>query len=222
MNTEKQKKLLSPEEWEERLSKVKIPKQQMNELVMDYLIHQGFSEAAEQFQKESSLQISPDLILEIRNQIRLAIISGEIDSAISMITDLNPSLFISHPDLLFALQLQKLVTYIKENKISEALAYGQEVLAPTAQGNLNLLAELEKTLSLLAFTDITQSPLAEISTPMYRLKIASDINAAIFKAQGLAANPKLAKVLQVLQWSQKTVEKATSFPTVVLTEYKTS
>lgn len=221
MNTEKQKKLITAEEWENRLAETPISRIQINKLIINYLISEGYYNAAEQFSKESSTELHLDTSLQARNQIRIAIISGEIDKSIQLINDLDSNLLQSQPALLFALRLQKLVSYIRENKISEALAYGQEVLAPTAQGNSELLNELEKALSLLAFNDVQESPLAEICSSAYKLKIASEVNAAILKSKGgNEETTSLSQAFKVLEWTQKKLDKAVSFPKIALSEFK--
>lgn len=221
MSTEKQKKLITAEEWENRLAQTPISRIQINKLIINYLVSEGYHNAAEQFSKESSTELHLDTSLQARNQIRIAIISGEIDKSIQLINDLVPNLLQSQPGLLFALRLQKLVSYIRENKISEALAYGQEVLAPTAQGNSELLNELEKALSLLAFNDVQESPLSEICSSAYKLKIASEVNAAILKSKGEnEETTSLGQAFKVLEWTQKKLDKAVSFPKIALSEFK--
>lgn len=50
------KKLITKEEWEKKLSEVKIRKEDMNKLVMNFLVTEGYVEAAEKFQLESGTQ----------------------------------------------------------------------------------------------------------------------------------------------------------------------
>lgn len=50
------KKVITKEEWEKKLSEVKIRKEDVNRLVMNYLVTEGYVEAAEKFQHESGTQ----------------------------------------------------------------------------------------------------------------------------------------------------------------------
>ena len=50
------KKVIGREEWEKRLSDVKIRKEDMNKLVMNYLVTEGYVDAAEKFQLESGVK----------------------------------------------------------------------------------------------------------------------------------------------------------------------
>ena len=50
------KKVITKEEWEKKLSEVKIRKEDMNRLVMNFLVTEGYVEAAEKFQHESGTQ----------------------------------------------------------------------------------------------------------------------------------------------------------------------
>lgn len=50
------KKVITREEWEKRLKSVKIRKEDMNKLVMNFLVTEGYVEAAEKFQLESGTE----------------------------------------------------------------------------------------------------------------------------------------------------------------------
>lgn len=47
------KKVITREEWEKKLNDVRIRKEDMNKLVMNFLVTEGYVEAAEKFRKES-------------------------------------------------------------------------------------------------------------------------------------------------------------------------
>lgn len=50
------KKLITREEWEKKLSDVKIKKEDMNKLVMNFLVTEGFVDVAEKFRMESGTE----------------------------------------------------------------------------------------------------------------------------------------------------------------------
>lgn len=50
------KKVITREEWEKKLNDVKIRKEDMNKLVMNFLVTEGYVDAAEKFQKESGTE----------------------------------------------------------------------------------------------------------------------------------------------------------------------
>ena len=62
----------------------------MNRLIMDYLVHEGYPEAASKFADEADVDVPADFeeICE-RVQIRDALYSGQIKLAIEKINDLN-------------------------------------------------------------------------------------------------------------------------------------
>lgn len=63
----------------------------INYLVMDYLITNGYPAAARKFAIEANIQRRPDLeCIQERVDIRTAIHSGNIQLAIEKINDLNP------------------------------------------------------------------------------------------------------------------------------------
>lgn len=71
----------------------------INSVVMDYLVSEGYPRAAEKFAKEANLKFPVDEeSMQARVEIRKAIHFGDIDTAITMINDLNPEVS-DHPHL---------------------------------------------------------------------------------------------------------------------------
>lgn len=63
----------------------------INFVIMDYLISEGYPRAAEKFAKEANMQLPVDEeSIQYRVEIRKAIHAGDIDTAVNKINDLNP------------------------------------------------------------------------------------------------------------------------------------
>lgn len=73
----------------------------INYVIMDYLIREGYPSAAQKFALEANIQPTIDLeSIQERVEIRNAIYGGDIQSAIERINELNPQvcLFVDlHP-----------------------------------------------------------------------------------------------------------------------------
>lgn len=95
-----------------------VKRYQINQLIMDYLVAQGFKEAAEKFKQEAGLnmqqskssEIDPDTaefsaLLEQRIQIREAIEEGKIKYALCLINQYYPELIDQNRSLYFKLQV---------------------------------------------------------------------------------------------------------------------
>jgi len=64
---------------------------EINSLVMDYLVTQGYPSAAQKFAVEANIQPKADVVsIQERVEIRDAIHSGDIQSAIEKVNELNP------------------------------------------------------------------------------------------------------------------------------------
>ncbi len=50
------KKEISKKEWERRLNQIKIPKENMNKLIMNFLCMEGYKGSALEFQKQALLE----------------------------------------------------------------------------------------------------------------------------------------------------------------------
>ena len=210
MQIDKDKKLYTSDEWTTQKSAFNPTRAQVNRLVMNYLTSTGCLEAAGTFSKESSIDLKVDDKLLIRDKIRQSIINDDIEEVIKLLNEVSPAILSQNQKLLFKLRLQKLVWYIKENKVVEALAYGQEILAPSAKGNPELMKELEKALSLIVFNSVEGSPLAEIASPFYKLIVADEVNEEVARVQKEAGND-IAALVKSLKWIEKKLEKSVSF-----------
>jgi len=197
------------DEWRERLENVHIQRVDMNRLIMNYLVTEGFKEAAEKFQMESGIKPSMDLgNLDERIKIRDAIQNGHIQEAIAMVNNLHPELLDNDRYLFFHLQQQHMIELIRERNTEEALKFAQEQLSERGEENQDILVELERTLALLAFEEPEQSPFGDLLHPSHRQKVASELNAAILKMENQdSTTPKLANLLKLLLWAQDELDK---------------
>ncbi|KAJ3403249.1 phosphatidylserine decarboxylase [Chytriomyces confervae] len=194
---------------------VRMGTRDLNKLIMNYLVIEGYKDAVEKFAEESGLSPNVDLdSIEERMKIRAAIQEGRIDEAIERVNDLDPEILDTNPRLYFHLQQQKLIELIRAGNVLEALDFAQEELAARGEENPEFLEELEQTMSLLAFDPSQPSPVAALLDYSQRLKTAGELNAAILKSQCQERNPKLPALLKMLVWSQNQLEEKVTFPKI--------
>ena len=216
ISNEIKNKRIPNEKWNEELSKIKINREDMNKLVLNYLIIEGHKEAVEKFLKETNLKCDYDEnLLEKRMIIRNLIINGKIDEAINEINNINIEILEKNPSIHFELQKQKLIEIIKQNKIEESILFAQRTLYPITQNNEKLLNELEKIMSLLAFEDINQSPFKELGTVEQLKKLSSIVNLQILSSQMQPTDLILPMVMKLLKYSQEELKKEIDFPEIV-------
>lgn len=186
---------------------------------MNYLVIEGYKEAAEKFQEECGTPPGIDLpSISDRMATRVAIQRGDVQAAIERANDLNPLILDENPQLFFHLQQQKLIELIRSGKISEALDFAEKELAPRGEENPQFLSELERTMALLAFEDMNRCPVADLLEPTQRQKTASELNAAILTSQCQEKDPKLPALLKMLQWAQEELKKKADFPCLDIEE----
>ncbi|CAG8433350.1 1559_t:CDS:2 [Diversispora eburnea] len=186
------RKVVTTDEWNKKLSDVKIDKADLNKLIMNYFVIEGYKDAAETFSQECGLSPSIDVdSIQDRMYIRNAIQNGNVEEAIERVNDLNPEILDTNPKLFFHLQQQRLIEYIRQGKIAEALEFAQEELAP------QFLEELERTMALLAFDDTAVSPVGDLLHSSQRQRTASELNAAILTSQSQEKDPKLPSMLKI-------------------------
>ncbi|KAF9787236.1 lish motif-containing protein [Thelephora terrestris] len=212
-----QKVPIRKEEWERRLHEVQVTKNDLNRLIMDYLVIEGYKVSAEEFSQEAGLTPPVDFeSIEGRMNIREALQRGDVEDAITRVNDLNPEILDTNPALYFRLQQQKLIEYIRQGRIAEALQFAQEELAPRGQENPEFLPELENTMALLAFESSKSAPesISSLLSPNQRMKTAGEVNAAILESFSQGKESKLVALLKLLCWGESMLEERADFPKV--------
>ncbi|KAJ6604567.1 lish motif-containing protein [Mycena vulgaris] len=215
--TRSQKISIRTEEWDRRLHEVQVTKHDLNRLIMDYLVIEGYKSAAEEFCQEANLTPPVDFdSIESRMDIRDALQRGDVEGAIMRVNDLNPEILDTNPALYFHLQQQKLIELIRRGMIPEALQFAQDELAPRGEESPEFLSELERTMALLAFDAAPSAPsgIAELLSPAQRMKTAGEVNAAILESLSQGKEVKLVGLLKLMSWGETMLEERADFPRV--------
>lgn len=200
---------ISREEWQSRLETFPFKQDDINKLIMNYLVTEGFKEAAEKFQAESGVEPSVDLSsLDNRILIREAVQNGRIQEATHLVNQLHPELLDNDRYLYFHLQQLHLIELIRAGKIEEALTFAQTQISEAGESNPEVLNELERTLALLAFERPQNSPFADLLDQTHRQKVASELNAAILKMEHQEqSSPRMINILKLILWAQAELDK---------------
>lgn len=106
-------------DWVNNIEKSTVKRNEINLLVMDYLISEGFKEAAERFKTEANIETDKDdqtktysetdEQIDKRISVRNAIESGEIQRSIQLINQYYPLLIDDNHGLYFELEVSRLV-----------------------------------------------------------------------------------------------------------------
>ncbi|EJD55366.1 hypothetical protein AURDEDRAFT_50351 [Auricularia subglabra TFB-10046 SS5] len=185
---------------------------------MDYLVIEGFKSAAEEFSREADISPAPDFeSIQSRMTIREAVQRGDVQDAIERVNELNPEILDTNPALYFHLQQQRLIEYIRAGRVAEALQFAQQELAPRGEENPEFLAELEKTMALLAYEPANTGPgggggTAELLTPAQRSRTAGELNAAILESLSQGREAKLVGLVRLLCWGERMLSQRAEFP----------
>eukprot|EP00762_Andalucia_godoyi_P007266 ANDGO_08084.mRNA.1 Glucose-induced degradation protein 8 homolog len=207
---------ISKDEWFQAMSSVDIDHHQIDNLIMNYLVIEGYQEAAQLFETESGVSAGIDLsTIQERMQIRSAVERGDIHAAIDKVNDLNPEILDTNQTLCFHLQQQKFIELIRLNKIEEALDFAQDEMAPRAAADPSLVEDLERTMTLLALGGLPNVPgVSELLDVSQRYKTASELNAAILASLSQEKDPKLPTLLRMVAWVQEELSQRMSFPKI--------
>lgn len=195
-------------EWMNRIENAQVDRSLMNKLVMNYLVTEGFKEAADKFGTETGIHYPYDTdSLNERIKIREAIELGQIEQAVCLINNLHPELIDHNRILAFHLQQQQLIEYIRDRRLEEALLFAQNHLCEYVENNDRVQEELERTMALLAFENPQESPFSDLLQTVQRHRLASEANSAILEFENQESNAKLNILIKMLLWSQDLLDK---------------
>ncbi|KAH7322950.1 CTLH/CRA C-terminal to lish motif domain-containing protein [Stachybotrys elegans] len=207
--------------FEQRVDKVKSPKSDINALILDYLTMEGYPNAAAYFSKEANLPPQQDLsAIQARQNIQSSIHSGDIQTAIETLNELDPEILDEDKALHFSLLRLQLVELIRScnasgGDISPALNFATVQLGPRAPTNPKFLEDLEKTMALLLFPpDALDPQLAELLDPSLRREAADSVNRAILDRQSQRRETAIRQIVKMRAWAETAArDKGKDLPT---------
>ena len=157
--------------------------------IVDYLITEGFADAAHAFQHETSPphsrvggggggDLSDDM--SARMAIRKLIEAGDIAAAIDRINEYAPECLErdEHCGLLFHLRIQEAVELIRRGHGAVAMRFAKDFIAENAENDAAMLAAVEETAITLAFTSETALANSKLSF-LHRQTLVAAVNAAL-------------------------------------------
>ncbi|CAA7045360.1 unnamed protein product [Microthlaspi erraticum] len=185
------------------LKGAKIRKEDVNKVVMDFLVTHGYLQAAQKFQSESETKPEVDLASESiidRVAVTNAVQCGNVVDAIEKLNALNPEILRENPELDFRLQDQTFIELIRHGKLQEAIEFGKEMAKP--------IKDNRRMRDKDAYTGRFKEKL-DISN---RFKLASQVNAVILTSQNLEKDPKLESLLKMKVWFQEELNETRFVP----------
>jgi len=196
----------------------KPSKMDINSVIMDYLIKEGYPDSAKKFALEANIRqgARDDESMRARVEIKNAIHSGQIQAAIEKINELNPEILDLDSALHFALLRLQLIEIIRScalnasanTDIAPAIAFAKDQLAPRASVDRAFLHDLEQTMSLLVFSPDSLSPqIAALLKPDLRREVADRVNQAILKRQGQSVEARIKEWVRARTWAEAYARK---------------
>jgi len=198
------------------VDEIKPSKTDINFVIMDYLINEGYPSAAKKFAAEANIQPQADEeSIQQRVDIRNAIHAGDIQSAIEKINELNPQILDLDSSLHFALLRLQLIELIRvcmsspNADITPVLTFATSQLAPRAPTNDDFLKDLEQTMALLIFPpENLAPPLADLLNPNLRQAVANKVNEAILLSQGARREARIKSLVRLRAWAENRAREA--------------
>ncbi|KAK4533412.1 hypothetical protein CCYA_CCYA17G4294 [Cyanidiococcus yangmingshanensis] len=211
------RQVFSVSDWEARMRQVRIGKRDINRLVMNYLVVEGYADAASAFASESGTEPGVDLsATQQRLEARALVQKGAISEAIERVNDMNPEILDANPTLHFHLQQQRLIELIRRGQTEEAIAFAQSELAPRGQEDERYLEELERTMALLIYDaneHADSDAFRDLFDERQRARLASELNAAILASQNQEISHKLPRLVRLLRHAERDLQsRGVTFP----------
>eukprot|EP00834_Sanchytrium_tribonematis_P004852 NODE_261_length_11439_cov_1.285538.p6 type:complete len:223 gc:universal NODE_261_length_11439_cov_1.285538:1373-705(-) len=192
--------------WFANYNAVNIQEHDLNKLILNYFVVEGYKEAATQFSQESMQPLFIDEeTMECRTTIRDAIQTGNVEEAKSLINDLDSDILENNKELVFLLQLQILIENIRNEDMNTALAMAQE-LAPLAELEKPYREELEHVMSCMVFKDPLLRQAEKLDVAQIE-KVLSCINQSILSNMSQEKDSKLPMLLKMCAFGQHLLDQ---------------
>ncbi|KEY66617.1 hypothetical protein S7711_01911 [Stachybotrys chartarum IBT 7711] len=206
--------------FDRRVEKVVSPKSDINALILDYLTLGGYPNSAAKFSKEANLPPQQDISsMQAREEIRNYIHSGDIQTAIESLNELDPEILDEDKALHFSLLRLQLVELIRSSAapgadISAALQFATTQLGPRAPTNPKFIEEMEKTMALFFYPKEDLDPhLATLLDPTLRREAADSVNKAILDRQFQRQETAIHQLVRMRAWVEaKARDKGCNLP----------
>lgn len=168
-----------------------LTRQEINRLILEYLVVEGYKDAAEKFSRETGLceplremRVSGESLVN-RMWIREAVLRRQIEEVIDTVNRLWPELLDKNPFIYFQLRQLQMLELIRNRRLEDALIFAQSYLADPVLKRLSehpqLLCEMQNTMALLAFDDPAQSIYGRLLGPQHAELVAGALNRAILR-----------------------------------------
>ncbi|EDW49407.1 GM16180 [Drosophila sechellia] len=181
--------------WPHRMMSFQCRQADLNRLVMNYLVTEGYQEAAKRFMTEASVKPGPHMdTIGDRLRIQDAVRVGQVKYAMDLATRIYPRLFETDNYVFFHMQQLRLIEMIRDQKMEKAI--------------------MERTMGLLTFDRPEYSPYGELMYYSYRQKVAGEINAAMLrchedegKSKEEPMEPRMMFLIKLILWAQAKLDR---------------
>ncbi|KAK0989932.1 hypothetical protein LTS01_008722 [Friedmanniomyces endolithicus] len=204
-----------------KVEEMKPSKSDINWVIMDYLVSEGYPGAAEKFAQETNLPgpVDNESIRE-RVRVRNAIHGGRLDEAIELINEIDPEILDNNHLLHFHLLQLQLIEIIRTvlakhgsspaaTDFLPAIKFATEQLSPRAPTDPKYQQALERTMALMIFPPEKMTPeFKELLDEELRRKVAVEVNRAILESRGERSEAKIRQLIKARAWAEQEARAA--------------
>ena len=156
-----------------------ISSQDMNNLIMNFFIVEGFKDAAESFKIEANVEINQNDMMNLQDEIRNLIFDDKIDQVFELCVGLDENFFSGKNESLFyELNIQKLIFLIDNGDFIKAIEFATKNLSSFADNDIFRTNLLEKAMTLMAWdkNNLEDFPYPEFLGNGRKIRISSLMN----------------------------------------------
>ncbi|XP_068475577.1 uncharacterized protein [Phaseolus vulgaris] len=156
---------IHPSHYEE----IAINEQDVNNIILSYLAHNFYEESSEAFIACIGMQRPAEYLESMQTKKRIVnyVLEGNSLKAIELIEQLSQDILKNNKDLMLDLLSLHFVVLVCSQKWAEAVEFAQANMSSYASHSI-YSERVEDFMSLLAFKNILESPMAHLTTTGYR------------------------------------------------------
>nr|GEW33086.1 hypothetical protein [Tanacetum cinerariifolium] len=208
---------ISEDDWNELFKNGKFKKEDMDMMVMDFLVNKEFAIVAETFHKESGCPMGiEDLsLLGTQKIVNDLILNGQFDEVISLLNEkLGSSFLENRPELSFYLEQQKMIEMCRRRDFGAALAFSRQFIKweTFEYKNDRMKKKCRRTLLLMMYGDDKESPAAVLLDLRRCLCMGRLVVKEMIRFQGRETGNSLESAIKMCHFEQQELNKMANFP----------
>lgn len=197
------------DKWIQAISVKSVTNSYLKEMILNYLVSEGYENAASTFASESGLDLGErnSELIKVKDRVRMALKVKDVSQVITALNEFNSELLLNNPELGLRLHLVTFCDLVQKEKFDDALEFIREKAEPFLEAG-QYVDLIDEHMMLLVCKDIAKSPSAHLLSESRLL----DLNTRINKELNERMDAELIVLMKLTKWMETRLNQKHKVP----------